>query len=873
MQTPSVETVGAAVRDLLRAHGPLSEDQLLDRLVESGIAGDGPDLEDLLADALDEDEELLLPLADERWAWLPGLLDGRVFTHRLGAPEVAHDFLEVGTDLFPLSMLTEIDTYQRLVTGAPIVDAMPAFDAEILDERGVPAAAIEGEAVWLLEPGTFSALGARVGDLLGVRVTPEGFELTVVDEAAPCGVGAALTDLLADSPDEPAMLDTAVWTVCAADDTLFCRAAAPLAELLTESGLACEGDWLAPGGFDFAGWRLARRIEAIKDRHQLGDDEALAVLAAMALYDRTAELVEHVMAAEHEDEDELSELVAQPIPRSDPVQAERRPEDEDTTVRASLRLLAEPAVAAAVLAETDGDDDQGAVALGIFAETAEPLAPLSARPALRWLRAQAHERLGDFRQAEECLQGAESLDASWPLTLLSLARYASDRGDAERGLALLRRAGAPPDDDLVVLLEHFRATPRRDLGRNDRCWCGSGRKYKVCHLNREQLPLEERAAWLYQKATATLLDGSFAALLIETALARASHRDGPDALGEALSDGLVSDTVLFEGGAFAEFLATRGWLLPDDERLLAEQWLLAERSVHEVVAVSRGHGLTMRDVRTGDVHEVRERAGSQQVKVGQYLCARVVPAGETMQIFGGLEPVTLAERDGLIALLDNGPGPVELVTALSRRFAPPVLHNTEGEPILLCEATLRVGNPGALARALDDTYDRADSEQEDTLLWFEHVLTHGMQRIRAQLELTGDQLHIHANSANRFDRVLDVVRTLDPSAHVLTETRETADDLRAVRRRAARNPVAPQETFDPASDPAVVALLNDMARKHEAAWLDEQIPALAAFTPRQCAEDPTRRPDLIRLLDSFPEDTGQPGAMSPARLRAALGLD
>jgi hypothetical protein len=21
-----------------------------------------------------------------------------------------------------------------------------------------------------------------------------------------------------------------------------------------------------------------------------------------------------------------------------------------------------------------------------------------------------------------------------------------------------------------------------DLGRNDRCWCGSGRKYKTCHL-------------------------------------------------------------------------------------------------------------------------------------------------------------------------------------------------------------------------------------------------------------------------------------------------------------------------------------------------------------------------------------------------------
>lgn len=24
--------------------------------------------------------------------------------------------------------------------------------------------------------------------------------------------------------------------------------------------------------------------------------------------------------------------------------------------------------------------------------------------------------------------------------------------------------------------------PLPELGRNDRCWCGSGRKYKTCHL-------------------------------------------------------------------------------------------------------------------------------------------------------------------------------------------------------------------------------------------------------------------------------------------------------------------------------------------------------------------------------------------------------
>ena len=63
-----------------------------------------------------------------------------------------------------------------------------------------------------------------------------------------------------------------------------------------------------------------------------------------------------------------------------------------------------------------------------------------------------------------------------------------------------------------------------------------------------------------------------------------------------------------------------------------------------------------------------------------------------------------------------------------------------------------------------------------------------------------------------------------------------------------------------------------MVRQYETAWLDEAIPALSGHTPRACAQDPTRRDDLIRLLDSFGPDTGAPGIMSTDRLRAALGL-
>lgn len=36
--------------------------------------------------------------------------------------------------------------------------------------------------------------------------------------------------------------------------------------------------------------------------------------------------------------------------------------------------------------------------------------------------------------------------------------------------------------------------PARSLGRNDQCWCGSGRKYKHCHLREDESKLRNYAA-------------------------------------------------------------------------------------------------------------------------------------------------------------------------------------------------------------------------------------------------------------------------------------------------------------------------------------------------------------------------------------------
>lgn len=840
---------------ILADHGPLHEDDIERRLRDSGAADP-----DAVLDALFSETECpARQLVDDQWVWLPTLLAGRVFTHRLGAAEIAHDMLTVTPDLDPITELCDNEPYGRFADGSAAEVVMADFDEALLEEQGIPPEEVDPLGALLLTPGTLEALGLTEGDLVGVRLTEQG--LTVERVAAVPQVPAVGERLAATlDADERAYFDAAVWTACAEDPAVFTEPLPPLSQIVDDYGLERRGEWLAPSGFDFVRWEFERGCARLAERHDLDADDALALHVLVELYGQMLQLLIEAADAEKLPEDALVT----------PGEAAETPDVDGLGLVGELgAALADPRLAELLLAETIGTGRDGAAALGLFAEEMEPRVPRAARVAFRWLRAVALERIGDIDEAERELLAAESMDPDWPLPLFDLARIASDRGDVERGLSLLHRAGAEPDHLLVELLEKHRAQPRHDLGRNEPCWCGSGRKYKKCHLGREQLPLAERVGWLYAKAAQHALLTGWRELHYEVAYERCRHDDDPDALTSALADPLVLDAVLFEGGAFEEFLEVRGSLLPDDERLLAEQWLLVDRSVFEVEDVRRGQGFTVRDVRTGDRHEVRERAASRHVKAGQLLCARLVPAGDTMQFVGVVEPVALHERDALIDVLDTGPNPVALVAQLSRRFAPSTVANTEGDPLAICEATVQVGDPAGFEAALDDAYDRVDGEEPPR--WFEHVTTTGMQRIRATLVLDADTLRVETNSEKRMDRVLATLRRLDPTMKVLNESRRQVRDARDAAELAKQMPITGDGAPDP-DDPQMAAFLDEFIRDYESKWLDEPIPALDGHTPRQAADDPTRRGDLVKLLDSFPAGEAARGGMDADRLRAALGL-
>jgi SEC-C motif len=623
---------------VLAEHGPLAEDDIARRLRDAGVA----DPDAVMDEVLDEIECPARQLIDDRWVWLPALLSGRVFTHRLSADEASHDALTVSADLGPITALCDHDEYQQLADGSPVRIALAGYGDE------------------LLASGTLAASGVAEGDLVGMRLTEHGLVVERVTAPAQSEVGAALAATV--DADEPVYFDAAVWTVCAGDSAAFNEPLPPLHEIAEDHGLAHRGGWLAPGGFDWERWHFERGCAALAELHDLDPDDAVALYTLVKLHEQVSALIHAADADEVPDDPSTAadESATQPVVDGFP-----------DLIGELGAALADPLLAELLVVETIGNDPEGVAALGLFAEMMEPRVPRAARVAFRWLRAVALERIGDIDEAERELLAAESMDPDWPLPLLDLARFASDRGDVERGLALLRRAEAEPDHPLMELLQRYRVEAQHDLGRNEPCWCGSGRKYKRCHLGREQLPLAERAAWLYAKAAQHALLSEFNDLLFEVTWERCRYDDDdPEALYAALNDPLVTDALLFEGGAFEDFLEIRGSLLPDDERLLAEQWLPIERSVFEVEQVRPGQRVTVRDLRTGDTHEVRERAASGQLRPGQLVCAHVLPAGDTMQFFGGVEPVAPHERDPLIDLLNTEPDAVSLVAQLSRRFAP-----------------------------------------------------------------------------------------------------------------------------------------------------------------------------------------------------------
>jgi hypothetical protein len=419
--------------------------------------------------------------------------------------------------------------------------------------------------------------------------------------------------------------------------------------------------------------------------------------------------------------------------------------EDARAVRDALACMKEsPRVAEAVTDELlrplPPDDPEAAEDAQMLEPFANWLLEVAGRPAelavAQWLRALVAENAGDLAEATARLHLAHESGGGW--------------------------VGGDGQERELANVEAFSRLRGVKLGRNKPCWCGSGRKFKMCHLGQPvAAPLPDRVGWLAGKSVSYLKRqrARAAVEILAVASARVDGDMSDKGMERALADPLTLDLVLVEGGWFERFVEERSGLLPDDEALLAASWALVDRTVYEVVSVRPGSGLTVKDLRSAEDVEVRERSFSNQAVPGMLICGRAVPDGVGHQFVGAVFPVRAGTEANLLDLLDDG-DPEQIAAWVARLERPPTLQTREGEATVMCEAVLLLPAPDQACEVLDQIYRPSGRDGE----WEEVFQLNPEENIlRATLRLQGSRLRVSTHSEQRMDRALAKLKEGIPS--------------------------------------------------------------------------------------------------------------
>ena len=355
---------------------------------------------------------------------------------------------------------------------------------------------------------------------------------------------------------------------------------------------------------------------------------------------------------------------------------------------------------------------------------------------------------------------------------------------------------------------------RHTPGRNDPCWCGSGKKYKKCHLDSDETPGPQSAA--------PAIPGEFVGLrnrlgkyLMETASKRDNRLAQEEFFGDGpvehdqmpLIDWMMHDWVPPRLGRtiMQEYLRERGTGLTPRERELVESWSQSYVGLYEVREVRVGSGVEVKDLVTGDIFFVHDVNLSKQLVRWDGLLARVVP-GERGHEFSGvginvprkqLEPLPAwMEED---RLRTGMPWPEYLKRNLPRiRRQPERLHaewveslqlsNTDGEELRFSKAVYRVVDRKTLTAALRSCPEISKDDEGKRYVWLRGPAEEEARTVLGSIRVEGAELAFECNSKQRHERGKRMLAKLAGPA--LKHLRDEFTTQREMKRQTLEKPSA-----------------------------------------------------------------------------------
>ena len=473
------------------------------------------------------------------------------------------------------------------------------------------------------------------------------------------------------------------------------------------------------------------------------------------------------------------------------------------------------------------------------------------------------------------------------------------------------------------------AAPGPHVPRNAPCPCGSGKKYKLCHLphdeaSRRSQPADEPTepkrwsmprdseirAGLSPGAALHALDAELSLSILRFARERfpaesrelvAAWADDP-VDGQLLAPLSLHHTPIGGEPVASQFLTERAAQLTSTEQAWLEAQRAAWLSVWEVRDVRPGKGLTVKDLLTEEIREVAEVSGSKGLSKREAVLGRVVVCERTA-VFAGLHPRPLTP--GYAAwVVDEARRRLRRKTAVpvarlrDDRFVqhlvelweeavedmlegasqPPRLSNTDGDDLLLTVDHFEV-DPAFRREVLEriatlEEAEPVDREEGADVIRF---VRHGRigsspldSTLIGRVWAREGKLRIETNSVRRADRLRARVEA-GCGEQIRFRTREHTDPTAPPVMERAKRAAGPPREVPPEAD----AVIRAFKEHHYADWADVPLPGLAGRTPREAVRSTAGRREVdLMLKDMERSESRQPEAQryDIGLLRKQLGL-
>lgn len=439
-------------------------------------------------------------------------------------------------------------------------------------------------------------------------------------------------------------------------------------------------------------------------------------------------------------------------------------------------------------------------------------------------------------------------------------------------------------------------------GRNDPCPCGSGRKYKRCHL--------AKAAERHAPAAVHALDSRLAAEMFRYARKRFGDEwlhDAQDLIDAEKDLTLLATWSVYHARVrdrtIAEwFLEERGGRLSAAERRWLDAQGAAWVSVWQVVAVEPGSSLELEDLLSGERRSVQEASASTMLVVRDSILARIVTHGDLAVVCGvhsrvlppaeaaevvrkvrararvkrGVRPERLRSEELARYLIDRW---AEEVAELDRRRRTlPHLRNTDGDGFVLVadhfefDPARRAEVEAALA-SLDGVAPPDEGHEDATYTFLrEGNAQHASwdNTVLGTARVSDGALRLETNSVERADLLARRLR--ESLGGLLREgLRDLTDPEPLLRQMVQERDRAVDEPTPREAEP----ILREWKQRHYSGWADERLPALDGQTPREAVRMPRGREQveiLIRQLENAEAREPEGTRFDVSAIRIALGL-